>query len=55
MVSKILFISIFKEGYGGGEGRVAYEMARWIAKHYDVVMLCPGEKTGLVTDETGFK
>jgi len=55
MVEKILFISIFKEGYGGGEGRVAYEMARWFSKHYDVVMLCPGKKTGLVEDETGFK
>jgi 1,2-diacylglycerol 3-alpha-glucosyltransferase len=55
MVDKILFISIFKEGYGGGEGRVAWEMARWFSKHYDVVMLCPGEKTGLVEDETGFK
>ena len=55
MVEKILFISIFKEGYGGGEGRVAYEMARWFSKHYDVVMLCPGEKTGLIEDETGFK
>ncbi|MDX9863568.1 MAG: glycosyltransferase family 4 protein [Anaerolineaceae bacterium] len=55
MVEKILFISIFKEGYGGGEGRVAYEMARWFSKHYDVVMLCPGERTGLVEDESGFK
>ena len=55
MVEKILFISLFKEGYGGGEGRVAYEMSRWFSKHYDVVMLCPGEKTGLVKDETGFK
>jgi len=55
MVKKILFISIFIEGYGGGEGRVAWEMARWFSKHYDVVMLCPGKKTGLVEDETGFK
>lgn len=55
MVDRILFISIFKEGYGGGEGRVAYEMARWFSEHYDVVMLCPGKKTGLVEDETGFK
>ena len=55
MVEKILFISIFKEGYGGGEGRVAYEMARWFSKQYNVVMMCPGERTGLVEDETGFK
>lgn len=55
MVKRILFISIFREGFGGGEGRVAYEMARWFAKHYDVVMLCPGDVTGLSVDETGFK
>ena len=55
MVERILFISIFKEGYGGGEGRVAYEMARWFAQHYQVVMLCPGKTTGLTIDETGFQ
>ena len=42
---KILFISIFKEGDGGGEGRVAYEMARWYSHHYPVVMLSPGANT----------
>ena len=55
MVERILFISIFKEGFGGGEGRVAYEMARWFAQHYQVVMLCPGKTTGLTIDETGFQ
>jgi glycosyltransferase involved in cell wall biosynthesis len=54
MVKRILFISIFKEGYGGGEGRVAYEMARWFSRHYQVVMLCPGRTTGLVKDPSGF-
>ncbi len=55
MIRRLLFVSIFKEGEGGGEGRVAYEMARWFAQHYDVVMLCPGETTGLFSDHTGFK
>ena len=55
MVHKILFVSIFKEGSGGGEGRVAYEMARWFSRHYQVVMLCPGDITGLTTDSTAFK
>jgi glycosyltransferase involved in cell wall biosynthesis len=55
MVQKILFVSIFKEGNGGGEGRVAYEMARWFSRDYQVVMLCPGDATGLTTDSTGFK
>ena len=54
-VQKILFITIFQEGDGGGEGRVAYEMARWFSEHYQVVMLCPGNVTGLSTDSTGFK
>lgn len=54
-VKKILFISIFKEGDGGGEGRVAYEMARWFSRAFSVVMLCPGETTSLTVDSTGFK
>lgn len=54
-IQKILFISIFKEGDGGGEGRVAYEMARWFSRQYSVVMLCPGETTSLTVDSTGFK
>ncbi|HQF46552.1 MAG TPA: glycosyltransferase [Anaerolineaceae bacterium] len=52
---KILFISIFEEGEGGGEGRVAYEMARWFSHSFPVVMLCPGESTGLASDPDGFR
>ncbi len=52
---KILFISIFMEGDGGGEGRVAYEMARWFSRTHPVVMLCPGETTRLVEDPDGFR
>jgi glycosyltransferase involved in cell wall biosynthesis len=55
MVHKILFVSIFREGSGGGEGRIAYEMARWFSKDYQVMMLCPGTDTTLTTDGTGFK
>lgn len=55
MIKRIVFVSIFKEGEGGGEGRVAYELARAFAKTTNVVMLCPGEETRLVTDETGFR
>ncbi|MBN1813869.1 MAG: glycosyltransferase [Anaerolineae bacterium] len=44
---KIVFITLFKEGFGGGEGRVAHEMARHFSSHHDVVLICPGEKTGL--------
>jgi 1,2-diacylglycerol 3-alpha-glucosyltransferase len=44
---KIVFITLFKEGFGGGEGRVAHEMARHFSSYHDVVLMCPGEKTGL--------
>jgi 1,2-diacylglycerol 3-alpha-glucosyltransferase len=44
---KIVFITLFKEGFGGGEGRVAHEMARHFSSCHDVVLMCPGEKTGL--------
>jgi glycosyltransferase involved in cell wall biosynthesis len=44
---KIVFITLFKEGFGGGEGRVAHEMARHFSSHHDTVLICPGEKTGL--------
>jgi glycosyltransferase involved in cell wall biosynthesis len=44
---KIVFITLFKEGFGGGEGRVAHEMARHFSSYHDVVLICPGEKTGL--------
>ena len=44
---KIVFITLFKEGFGGGEGRVAHEIARHFSSHHDVVLICPGEKTGL--------
>lgn len=55
MIDKILFVSIFKEGDGGGEGRVAYEMARWFSRSKQVVMLCPGKSTGMQTENNGFK
>lgn len=44
---RIVFITLFKEGFGGGEGRVAHEMARHFSSCHDVVLICPGEKTGL--------
>lgn len=43
---KIVFVSIFRPGLGGGGGRVAHELARHFALEHDVVMVCPAEKTG---------
>jgi len=44
---RIAFITLFKEGCGGGEGRVAHEMAHHCATCHEVVLICPGERTGL--------
>jgi 1,2-diacylglycerol 3-alpha-glucosyltransferase len=52
---KIVFITLFKEGFGGGEGRVAHEMARHFSSYHDVVLMCPGEETGLYKLPGGLK
>ncbi|MBN1877123.1 MAG: glycosyltransferase [Anaerolineae bacterium] len=44
---KIVVISIFKEGFGGGSGRVGHDMARHFAVEHDVVLICPADETGL--------
>ena len=49
---KIVFTTLFKEGLGGGEGRVAHELARHFAQEHDVMLVSPAEKTGVyVRDE----
>ena len=53
---KVVFISLFRRGHGGGEGRVAHELARHFAKRHDVVMICPSDQTRLFEeDESGLK
>lgn len=52
---KIVLVSLFKRGLGGGEGRVAHEMGRHFAAHHDVVMICPADETGLHEGESGLK
>ncbi|MGD2105381.1 MAG: glycosyltransferase, partial [Anaerolineae bacterium] len=44
---KVAFVSLFRRGHGGGEGRVAHELARHFAERHDVVMICPSNETGL--------
>lgn len=48
---KVAFVSLFRRGHGGGEGRVAHELARHFAERHDVVMLCPSDETGLFEEE----
>ncbi len=48
---KVAFISLFRRGQGGGEGRVAHELARHFAERHDVVMICPAGETTLLKEE----
>ncbi len=48
---KVAFISLFRRGHGGGEGRVAHELAHHFAERHDVVMICPSDETGLFKEE----
>lgn len=53
---KVVFTSLFSRGHGGGEGRVANELADHFARWHDVVMIRPASKTGLFEEEgTGLK
>jgi glycosyltransferase involved in cell wall biosynthesis len=52
---KVVFVSLFRIGFGGGEGRAAYELARHFADQHDVVLICPHERTTLYQDDSGLK
>ncbi len=52
---KVVFTSLFREGMGGGAGRVAHELAHHFARVHDTVMICPADQTGLVHSEDGLK
>ncbi len=48
---KVVFTSLFREGMGGGAGRVAHELAHHFAQIHDTVMICPADETGLKNTE----
>jgi len=50
---KIVFVSLFRPGLGGGAGRVAHELAYHSSLEHDVAMICPADKTGFDTQENG--
>ncbi len=52
---RIVFISLFRKGLGGGEGRVAHELAEHFNLWHDVVMICPAKETGLYRREDGLE
>ncbi|MEA3345071.1 MAG: glycosyltransferase [Chloroflexota bacterium] len=47
---RVAFISLFKRGLGGGESRVAHELAHHFAAHHDAALICPSDRTGLSED-----
>jgi 1,2-diacylglycerol 3-alpha-glucosyltransferase len=53
MIQRIVFISIFKKDFGGGEGRVAHEMADYFAQNCKVAMVCPGDENKTFQTENG--
>ncbi len=48
---RVAYISLFRRGRGGGEGRVAHELAGHFAERHEVVMICPAMETGLRHEE----
>ena len=50
---KIVFTSIFRPGLGGGDSRVAHELAQNFALEHDAVMICPADQTGFKRDNNG--
>jgi glycosyltransferase involved in cell wall biosynthesis len=53
MTQRIVFISIFQKDFGGGEGRVAHELAAQFAQQYNTALICPGAQNRLFRDENG--
>ncbi len=45
---RIVILTTFTEGYGGGTGRVAYDMAYAFSKEHEVAFIRPAEKTGIL-------
>ncbi len=39
------YISLFRPGFGGGEGQLAHELARQFARRHDVLLICPHSRT----------
>ena len=54
-VRRVVLATIFPESFGGGVGVVAHELARHLAERYEVLLLCPGERTELATRSNGMK
>jgi glycosyltransferase involved in cell wall biosynthesis len=52
---RIAIISMFEEGFGGGSGRVAHDMAYHFAAEHDVALICPGDRTAEHENTAGLR
>jgi glycosyltransferase involved in cell wall biosynthesis len=52
---RIVFISLFRLGFGGGGGQAAHELARQFARRHEVVLICPHDHTLLYQAEGGLR
>jgi glycosyltransferase involved in cell wall biosynthesis len=50
---KVLFTTSAQEGFGGGMGRISYELARAFAERVQVGILVPDEDSGTLRDDAG--
>jgi glycosyltransferase involved in cell wall biosynthesis len=55
MFSRVVYITMFRPGVGGGDGVVAHEMAHHFAGHYNVGLICPGDRTEINQAENGLR
>jgi glycosyltransferase involved in cell wall biosynthesis len=55
MFSRVVFITMFRPGVGGGDGVVAHEMAHHFANHAEVALICSGERTEITRLPSGLR
>ena len=49
----VAVISLFREGFGGGSGQVAHDMARQFSRWHQVALICPADRTREYTIQDG--
>ncbi len=50
---KVVFLSNFSEQHGGGEGQVAFEIARAFAKKHETAIVIPGSRNSIYQEDEG--
>jgi 1,2-diacylglycerol 3-alpha-glucosyltransferase len=53
IVKRIAVATIFPKSFGGGAGMMAHELACHLAERYEVLLLCPGQRTELAERNSG--